>query len=99
DEDTVSRRLGRNRAGLAAVQELAQSLVVTKDEHFVLLERATPGATKLIAPELGNVRPIEEVPCIERAVAQILVRACVELVGSRFGGGVDDAARGPAVFG
>src|SRR5258705_11985154 len=92
------RRTGHIRR-LTSSQILTQPLIVTKDEHFVLLDRPSCRCAKLISPEGRDFpRGIKKVFCIHGAVAKELVGGSMELVRSRLGDGVDDAARGLSVL-
>src|SRR5437867_6160828 len=74
---------------------MLEPLIGPEQEHPVLLDRASQSASKLVAFEgrSGN-GVIEEVARVQRAVAQILERAPVDLVGPR-GGHNGDLSSGP----
>ena len=80
---------------------LPESLVISKNEYFVLPDRASSRASELIAAEscLGETVGIfKEIRRVQRAVAKKLIRTAVNLVGARAADRIDDAAGGEAVL-
>src|SRR5437867_845185 len=76
----------RHNRELTQRQPLLKPFVVPEQKQLVLLDRPSQRASKLIPfKRRGAGGLIEEVPCIEGAVAQILECARVPLVGPRGG--------------
>ncbi len=83
---------------IAQGKALPQPLVIPEDKSLALSDRAARRRAKLIAAKCRNGRPIEWVTPIEGAVAQKLIGAAMECVGSRPRDGADDPARRPSVL-
>src|SRR5262249_44950087 len=86
---------GVRRGGRAANM---RALVSAKPPHTILLHRTAGRAARLMlnVQRFGGVRGLEEVPCVEGAVAQKLERRPVDFIGSAARDYVDHGAgRGP----
>src|SRR5437667_5940376 len=74
---------------------MPEPFIGPEQKHLVLLDWASQRSSKLMAFERRRANGlIEEVAGVQRAVAQILERAPVDLVGSR-GGHNGDLSSGP----
>src|SRR5580692_257939 len=83
----------------AQPERLSQPFVVTEDKRLVLLDGASRGRPELVAVEGGDGGPVKIVPRIERAVAQELIGASMEIVGAGTVDSADHAARRPPILG
>src|ERR1039458_10069450 len=97
--DTVRGNEARrgNRVVVRQTLGLAQAFVVAKDEGLVLEDRSAGICAELVPPEL-RLRYVPVIGGVHGAVAQEFVSGAVELVRTGLGGGVNDSARGAAVF-
>src|SRR5579864_3790328 len=73
-------------------QPLAQSLIVDEEKGVVFDDGTANRSAELIPFESRYGRSIEEVPGVERAVAEELVRGAVQGVGAGASNGIDHAA-------
>src|SRR5258708_32023499 len=78
---------------------LGQLLIVGKVKGLVLDDAAAEISAELMTTECRRFSFVEEVACIERAVAMEVISAAVDLVGARLGDRVDHATGAAAVFG
>src|SRR5207249_2462847 len=87
-QQTLSRLLVWHNGDFGQVPHLTEPLIVSKNEHLVLLYGSTCGPTKLISSEWRDARVIrpglavKEVPRIQDAVAQEFVCRAVEVIGT-----------------
>ncbi len=70
---------------------------IAEDENLVLLDGAADVAAEIVVGKMSH-RSIEEVPCVQGAIAQKLVAGAVEFVGPRFQNHVGIGAAGAAQF-
>src|SRR5207245_10401887 len=90
---------GDNRVA-AHGQPLAKTFVISKEEHFVLLDWAAQRCAKLVALEgWRSSGCVEEVAGVEGAIAQILEEVSMQLVRSRRGHDADLSAGAFAILG
>src|SRR6202040_2397152 len=71
--------------------------VIGEEKSLALLDRTSARDSELVAMK-GRNRGVKEVSRIQSFAAQEPVGIPVELVGPRFGNGVDDPAGRPAIF-
>src|SRR5258708_11922489 len=77
---------------------LTDTLIVGKEKCPLSNDWPTDRSAKLVAFERRNFRTVEEIPGIQRAVAEKFVTATVKITGARACNGVNNAARSLAVF-
>src|SRR5690242_18431696 len=84
---------------------LPQSFIHSEEKCFVLLDRPSEGAAKLVASKggqpavAGSGFVVEEIARIERAVPEIFKHGAVERVRTAFGDEQDLTSHGHAIFG
>src|ERR1022692_871821 len=78
---------------------MAESFVVAEEEQFVFRDRTAEGAAKLISAERSDIALIEEIPGIERAVAEEFKNGSVEPIAAGLSDDRDLRAGSLAVFG
>ena len=81
DEVGIDRRL---RSSLA--------FVAGEKEHSILADRASDRRSILVEPQRIESGRSEEIGRVDRAVAEILIHRTMQIVGSRFGDGIDGSA-------
>src|SRR5581483_11634231 len=78
---------------------LAKTLIIPKEENFVLADRSAQRASEDVALKLRRAALIEVIASIERAVAKKFVSVPVNLVRARSSNNAHLRARSFAVFG
>ena len=91
-EGAAPRGQARHRLHVGEPELLAQPLVGEEEERLVLHQRAAGGEAELVAAE-GRLPGVEEVPGVQRVVAEVLEGGAVEHVAAGAGDDVEDAAR------
>jgi hypothetical protein len=79
---------------------LPHSFVIAEDEGAVFDDWPASRCAELVAAKgrYWATRNVEKIPRIQCAVAQKLISRAMELISTRFGDGIHDAASRPAVF-
>src|ERR1700730_11325653 len=93
------RRRRGHSVDIGDALRLPDPFVVPEDERSVLVDRPPSERAKLVPLEGWNRALVKKVSRIERAIAQELVHASMELVCARSRDGIDDSARGLPVLG
>src|SRR6266481_5149049 len=88
----VARIQRRNGGDCGYAFGLANALVVEEEKCPLWNDWPADGSTKLVALERRDLRAVEEIPGVQRAVAEEFVSAAVKSTRARAGDGVNDAA-------
>src|SRR6202521_6151181 len=88
----IARCLRRHRIHLGDSLRLTQTFVIGEEECAIFHYGSTDGTAELIPMECG-LRRVEEVPGVERAIANVFKRIAMEILRSRSCRSANNAAR------
>src|SRR4029077_9058459 len=89
----------RHERNVTQSQGLAKSFIIREQERLVLPDRAAQRTAENVALKVGNLRLIEKIPGVQRAIPQELVSIAMNLIGAGGGHDIDLCSGALAVLG